>query len=187
MAKLKPQSTQQTSPKKKDNSPSTNTSDELVAVLDQDVRHLERVVADLNAQNARLQRMVYDKPPEEPEPVSDLLERNAAALESFNRATSKRHQPDVFLALRAEKEQQTRKHLLRYRGYGSYKQKKTKVCPCGDHQGIEFLKDGERIDHLCPKHWWVIQTWVAMDDKKIGAFVDSTPLEWYLGKYKLEA
>jgi len=132
--------------------------------------------------------MLYDKPPEEPEPVSNLLDRNAVALEKFVEATSHRRTPDVFLSMRAAKEGVTRRHLLKYKGYGAYKQKKTKVCPCGDHLGIEFLnKDGERIDHLCPKHWWVIQTWVAMDDKKIGAFVDSTPLDWYLDKYKLEA
>lgn len=147
---------------------------------------MQKVISDQNSQISKLQRLYYDPPETEPEPVSEQLERNAVALEKFVEATSNRKAPDVFLALRRIKESKARRRLQRYKGYGSYKQKKTPVCPCGKHMGIEFLKDNERIDHLCPKHWWVIQTWVAMDDKKIGAFVDSTPLDWYLGKYKLE-
>ena len=156
-------------------------------MITQDIDHLTKVVTDQNIQIANLKRKFYEEPEPEPEPVSEQLERNAEALEKFIKATSDRKPPDVFLALRRMKESNTRRKIQRYKGYGSYKQQKTPVCPCGKHMGIEFLNDGTHIDHLCPKHWWVIQTWVALDDKKIGAFVDSTPLAWYLGNYKLEA
>lgn len=187
MAQQKQASAKKSSPKK-DSSPSTNSPAELIDVLNQDVQHLQKVISDQNTQIAKLQRQFYNQDEEAPqETTSEQLDRNAVALEKFIEATSNRKEPDVFLTLRREKESRSRRNLLKYKGYGSYKQKKTPVCPCGEHQGIEFLKDGERIDHLCPRHWWVLQTWVAMDEKKIRVFVDSTPLGWYLDKYKLEA
>mgnify|MGYP001825887533 CR=1 FL=1 len=131
--------------------------------------------------------MLYDKPAPKPEPVSALLEENKRALDAFIATTSSRKEVNHFGILKERQASRSRRNLQRYKGLGSYKQRKTPECPCGRHQGIEFINDKEeRIDHLCPKHWWVMQTWIAMDDKKIGAFVDSTPLAWYLEKYKKE-
>lgn len=131
--------------------------------------------------------MLYDKPAEEPTPTHELLEDNKRALDSFIETTSNRKEVDHFAILKERQASQSRRNLHKYRGLTAYKQRKTTVCPCGQHQGIEFIKDnGDVIDHLCPKHWWIMQTWIAMDDKKISAFVNSTPLNWYLGKYKKE-
>ena len=180
-------STKKSSTKQASSSPSTNSPAELIDVLNQDVQHNQKVISDLNSQVARMQRQLYNQPDKDPEPVADLLEANAVALEKFVKITSERKEVDHFAVLKQRQISQTNRNLRKYKGLGSYKQKKTPMCPCGEHQGIEFINnDGDRIDHLCPRHWWVMQTWVAMAEKKIGAFVDSTPLIWYLEKYKKE-
>lgn len=157
-------------------------------VIYQDQQHTSKQLTDLQAQVQRLQKMLYDKPVKEPTPVAELLEDNNRMLREFHEATSKRPEVDVFLTLRAERESKTRRTLSRYKMLDNLTQKKTKECPCGEHLGIEFVtEDGERVDHLCPKHWWVMQTWLANEQGKLSAFVKSTPLDWYLGRYKKES
>ena len=176
--------------KKPSNPPSFNSPETALPVIMQDIDHLRKVISDQNSQITRLKRQVYNQPETttQEEDIMAALEYNTELLEDFIRKTTPPREVDVFGKLRQERALHTRRTYLKYEDLSSMKQRKTKECPCGEHQGIEFLNaKGEVVDHLCPKHWWVMQTWLSMSKGKIKAFVESTPLDWYLSRYKKES
>jgi len=152
----------------------------------QDIEHLRKVISDQNGQIARLKRQIYNEPPpSQEENIRDALDRNNELLEDFIRKSSRHPETDAFTKLKQDQIIHARRRLLYYQDLSNLKQRKTDECPCGEHQGIEFLNSkGEPVDHLCPRHWWIMQTWVTFDRGTLKAFVESTPLDWYLKRYE---
>lgn len=130
------------------------------------------------------------------EKITELDERVADVerqqmLESISK--SRNHPGDglivEFQQLRRQRRYQTsihkNKRLVEILDLSNSEQRIVPTCPCGKHKGLEFFDNGRTLEVLCPVHWWISLTWLAFENGTLGDFLKSTPLEMYIGAFRL--
>ena len=175
-------------PKKTSSNPGNEAA--YLDVLKQDIEYLTRQLTNLDIQVARLNRLAKGKMPEPTPQEKALIQAIEVNTDSLDLLISQlgreRRDGSYFQRERVRRVMHTGQTLKYYQGLAALKQQKTDLCPCGEHRGIEFInKEGGRVDHLCPKHWWLMQTWMSKEDGTLVAFLNSTPLKFYLSMYAL--
>lgn len=112
------------------------------------------------------------------------------ALDSLEKTTREVYQADnqttTVYAWNKQKRQAAKSRKIRLlRELDSANKVKTEICPCGQHRGIRFIdNDNTVLDELCPLHWWIDKSWLALEDGKLGQFLE-TPLQEYLKFFRL--
>jgi hypothetical protein len=165
-------------------------------VFFQDIQKLEEQVDDLGKQMQRVYRVTKIDEVEAKNEEVKISNRLVKAVKNNTEAVSMLvreiggEEDDIshsfFYARKYRERLEARKRLQHIRDLSECQQVITEKCPCGNHKGIQFLgSDGKVVDELCPVSWWVMQSRLAFEEKHLGAFTASTPLDKYIRLFKL--
>ena len=62
-------------------------------------------------------------------------------------------------------------------------------CPCSDpatHYSITFVNaDEEKVENLCPRHWWIKLVTLKHEQEEATNFVETMPVGKYMEGYKI--
>jgi hypothetical protein len=116
------------------------------------------------------------------EQVGDLLyARQQSAQQSRVEISFLRHQQSA----QTQEKAANLLVLAETRALSKCRQRTTPVCPCGQHQGIQFYNGHIIIENMCPQEWWIRQSRVAFEDGKLKQFINTTSCSVYLSAYSI--
>lgn len=182
-----------------DNKPTTNTTGQAIQDIYSYLQDVDRRTAALAGQVQRIHRTVKLDEKEfavgQQQSQREILLGVSALTETVHalaRATNiegavESDSQALYWEHKERRSREVRKNIEHIRTLASCTVKVSgRTCPCGEHHGLSFVKNGVVVEgNLCPKTWWIKQSRLALEEGKLGEFVKSVPFEQYNLAYKI--